>query len=250
MDFFNRWILRKSDDVIVLDRFMGDTMMKKLDVRSKLHTMPPWPHEDHLETVARDENPFRKEHGLQDKFVFMYSGNHAIGLPLNTFLDAAITYKDDPAIVFLFVGGGVRKKEVEEAIATHDLRNMISLPYQPIENLRYSLSTADVHLVGVGDDMVGVVHPCKIYGAMAVGRPILLLGPDPCHVSDLVHENSIGWHIGNGDADKARAVIREIADTPRSSLDEMGQRSLKAVRDQLSKDHLCGMFCDVLEGKS
>lgn len=249
MDFFNRWILRKSDDVIVLDRFMGDSMMKKLDVRSKLHTMPPWPHEDHLETVPRDENPFRKEHGLQDKFVFMYSGNHAIGLPLKTFLDAAVTFKDDPKIVFLFVGGGVRKKEVEEAIETHDLKNMISLPYQPIENLRFSLSTADVHLVGVGDDMVGVVHPCKIYGAMAVGRPILLLGPDPCHVSDLVHENNIGWHIGIGDFEKAKQVIREIADTPRSELDAMGERSLQAVRDQLSKDRLCGMFCDVLEGK-
>ena len=250
MDFFNRWILRRSDDVIVLDRFMGDTMMKKLDVRSKMHTMPPWPHEDHLETVPRDKNPFRKEHGLQDKFVFMYSGNHGIALPLETFLSAAITYKDDPDMVFLFVGGGVRKKEVEEAIETHGLSNMISLPYQPIENLRYSLSTADVHLVSVGDPMVGVIHPCKIYGAMAVGRPILLLGPDPCHVSDLVHDNKVGWHISHGDVEKAKQVIREIADTPRSVLDEMGDRSLEVVRDQLSKERLCGMFCDVLEGKS
>ena len=51
---------------------------------------------------------------------------------------------------------------------------------------RYSLSAADAHLVSVGNESVGTIHPCKIYGAMAVARPIILLAPDPCHVSDLV----------------------------------------------------------------
>ena len=250
MDFFNRRILKRSNDVVVLDRFMGDTMMKKLDVKDKIHTMPPWPHEDHLETIPHSENPFRKEHGLDGKFVFMYSGNHGIALPLETFLKAAVTYKDDPRIMFLFIGGGVRKQEVEDTISEHGLTNMVSLPYQPMETLRYSLSSADVHLVSVGDPMVGVIHPCKIYGAMAVGRPILLLGPDPCHVSDLVHDNNVGWHISHGDVDRAIEVIRQIADTPEGTIQEMGDRAQQVVREKLSKERLCGMFCDVLEGKA
>jgi glycosyltransferase involved in cell wall biosynthesis len=119
-----------------------------------------------------------------------------------------------------------------------------------MEVLRYSLSSADVHLVSVGDPMVGVIHPCKIYGAMAVGRPILLLGPDPCHVSDVVHDNNVGWHISHGDIDRATEVIREIADTPQATIHEMGERAQQVVRDKLSKERLCGMFCDVLEGKA
>lgn len=249
MDWFNRRILSRSDDVVVLDRFMGDTMMRKLDVREKMHTMPPWPHEDHLDIVRHEDNHFRDEHGLQGKRVIMYSGNHGIALPLETFLKAAVQYKDDQRLVFMFIGGGVRKKEVEETISAHDLTNMVSLPYQPIENLRYSLSAADVHLVSVGDPMVGVIHPCKIYGAMAVGRPILLLGPDPCHVSDLVRDNDIGWHISHGDVDRAVEVIGEIAGTETDTLMAMGARAQEAVRKDLSKDRLCGRFCDVLEGK-
>jgi len=27
----------------------------------------------------------------------------------------------------------------------------------------------------MGNDMVGVVHPCKVYGAMAVARPVQVL---------------------------------------------------------------------------
>ena len=34
--------------------------------------------------------------------------------------------------------------------------------------------------------MVGIIHPCKIYGAMAAARPILFLGPNPSHISDLL----------------------------------------------------------------
>ena len=38
-------------------------------------------------------------------------------------------------------------------------------------------------------------------------RPILLLGPDPCHVSDLVREHRLGWQISHGDVDAAVAPI-------------------------------------------
>src|SRR5690606_16449634 len=113
MDAVNRMILRRADDVIALDRFMADTMMSKLDVRQKLHVMPPWPHEDHLEPVEHADNPFRREHKLEDRFVFMYSGNHGVALPLDTFLRAAIRFKDDPRAMFVFIGDGLRKKEVE-----------------------------------------------------------------------------------------------------------------------------------------
>ena len=41
-----------------------------------------------------------------------------------------------------------------------------------LATLRESLSAADVHVVSLGADMVGIIHPCKVYGAMAVlARP-------------------------------------------------------------------------------
>ena len=101
-----------------------------------------------------------------------------------------------------------------------------------------------------GDDVVGVVHPCKIYGAMAVGRPILLLAPDPCHASDIVKDNRIGWHIPHGDVDGAERVLREIRQTTAEELKAMGQRAQEAIRRDYSKAGLCGQFCDVVEEKT
>lgn len=260
MNFFNRRILAASSDVVVLDKFMANTMNDKLNVQSKMAILPPWPHEDSIEPISHDDNPFRKTHNLGGsggKRVLMYSGNHGIALPLETFLKAAIRFKDDPRVAFLFIGDGVRKKEVEAAIREHSLANMLSLPYQPMSQLRFSLSAADAHLVSVGNESVGTIHPCKIYGAMAVARPIVLLAPNPCHVSDLVSgergqedqptKNAIGWHIPHGDIDRAEQVIREIIEAPQEKLAAMGSRARHVVETQLSKPTLCGAFCDVLE---
>ena len=36
--------------------------------------------------------------------------------------------------------------------------------------IRLLAARADVHVVSLGEKMVGIIHPCKIYGAMAVAR--------------------------------------------------------------------------------
>ncbi|MEQ8316823.1 MAG: glycosyltransferase family 4 protein [Phycisphaerales bacterium] len=247
-DAFNRRILKRAKGVVALDRFMAERLQKKVDVSHKLHVMPPWPHEDSLESVEHADNPFRDEHGLQGKFVVMYSGNHGFSTPISTVLQAALRMQDRDDVVFMFIGGGVGKREVDAAIAEHQPPNVVSLPYQPMERLRYSLSAADVHLVSVGDAVVGVVHPCKVYGAMAVGRPILLLGPDPCHVSELLREHEIGWQISHGDVDGAVETINQMAAVPRDTLQEMGRRAMSLVESRYGKERLCGDFCDVVMG--
>src|SRR5207302_8675534 len=140
----------------------------------------------------------------------MYSGNHSPSNPLTTLLDAAVNFKHDPTVRFLFVGGGIGKRQVEQYIADYDLHNVISLPYQPLEELRFSLSAADVHVVSLGDEMVGIIHPCKVYGAMAVARPVLFFGPKPSHISDLLDQHHFGEHVDHGDVDGAIRAIEKL----------------------------------------
>ena len=246
-DWLNRRILGRARDVIALDRFMAERINRKRDVRKKITIIPPWPHEDHLAVVSHEDNPFRREHGLEGKFVLMYSGNHSIVHPVATLLEAAVRLKDEPRLVFMFIGGGLGKKDVERVIERERPGNIVSLPYQPLSSLKYSLSAADVHLVSMGDAMVGIVHPCKAYGAMAVARPVLLLGPSPCHVSELIEAHEIGWTVSHGDVEGAVATIRNILDTDPARLALIGARAREVIRTQLSKNALCGRFCTVLE---
>lgn len=266
-DFFNRMILRRASDVVVLDRFMLDRVNKKVDVTEKSHVMPPWPHEDGTVDLPHEENDFRRDQALggpylpaeggsgalpgSGRFVIMYSGNHSPANPIATVLDAAERFRDDDRVVFMFIGGGGGKKEVEDRLAKQRADgkrvNIVSLPYQPLERIRYSLSAADVHVVSVGDDVVGIVHPCKVYGAMAMTRPVLLLGPSPSHVSDLIENHGIGWHVSHGDVEGAVRVIREMLATPSERLRAMGQRAAKLIEGDLSKRSLMGRYIDVME---
>lgn len=252
-DFFNRAILRQSSDIVVMDRFMLERIERKgVAVREKTIAAPPWPHDDELIRVEHKDNPFRAKHNLgaanrapDGKFVVMYSGNHSPANPLKTLLDAAERLQGESQMVFYCIGGGGGKKEVDERIA-RGAKNIVSLPYQPLSEIKYSLSAADVHVVSIGDDVVGIVHPCKVYGAMAVSRPVLTFGPRPSHVSDLVEQHKIGWHIPHGDVDAAEKALREMLATPEAELRAMGDRAAKVVATSLSKKTLCGEFTDLM----
>jgi colanic acid biosynthesis glycosyl transferase WcaI len=245
-EWINRRIFGQASDIVVLDRFMAARVLKKMDVKDKMTILPPWPMEDYPAPPSPETNPFRLKHNLQGKFVIMYSGNHGFSTPVTTILQAALRMQDVKDLVFMFIGGGVGKKEVEQVIAEHKPTNIISLPYQPLSELLYSLSAADVHVVTVGNQVVGVVHPCKVYGAMAVHRPILLVGPDPSHVSDIIRDHNIGWHVSQGDVDGAVQTIRQILQTPREQLDYMGKKANEVVGSQFSRAKLRAEFCDIL----
>jgi len=239
----NRLILKRASDVIVLDRFMAERMNRKLDVSDKLTVLPPWASEDPESVVEHGANPFRRAHRLNGKIVVMYSGNHGPSNPLTTILEAATRVSDDRRLVLMFIGGGVGKREVDNTRSV----NIRSLPYQPLGDLQYSLAAADVHLVSVGDAIPGIVHPSKVYGAMAVARPILLIGPKENHVADIMNDHDMGWHVRHGDVDGAVRVLREIADADPAMLAEKGRHARNAMVAMGGKAVACGRLCDVLE---
>lgn len=246
LEWLNRRILSRAAEVVVLDRFMARRVNAKLDVTSKLSLVPPWPLDDHLEPVPHASNPFRSAHGLEGKRVVMYSGNHGPNNPLSTILAAAARLQDEPDLVFMFIGGGVGKRQVEEA----RLRNVRTLPYQPLDRLRHSLSAADLHLVTMGDDVVGIVHPCKVYGAMAVARPILYVGPSESHIGDLLRRGGFGWELRQGDVDGAEAFFRRLLTLPPEELTSRGQAGRALVVSELSKSVLCARLCDLLDRRA
>jgi glycosyltransferase involved in cell wall biosynthesis len=93
------------------------------------------------------------------------------------------------------------------------LSNLLCLPYQPLDQLAGSLSAADLQVVVMGDPFVGLIHPCKIYNVLAVGAPVLYLGPEPSHLSEILAlvKSRAAIRVGHGDVDECVAQIRRFA---------------------------------------
>lgn len=245
-DWLNRAILRRSDRVVALDRAMARRLESKHPVADKLTIVPPWPEEDRVEPVPHAENPFRAAHGLQGKTVVMYSGTLGPSNPVDTILKAAERFEEDPRLVFLFVGGGTGIAEVRE----RNRPNVRCLPYEPLQRMRFSLSAGDVQVVSLGNEMAGIVHPCKVYGAMATSRPILFVGPAESHVSEMMDEANFGWQVRHGDVSGAELVLREILEADQRTLREMGERARELIERGRTRSRSCGRVCDAIEASA
>lgn len=210
LEALSRIVLRASSDVVVLDRFMAQRVQAKGVSRERIRVLPPWAHDSDIKPVSHENNRFRKQHGLSDKFVVMYSGNHSPCHPLDTLLEAALLLKAEREIAFVFIGGGTGVAHVREFVSRHALTNVRQFPYQPRAELSYSLSAADLHVVVMGETFVGIVHPCKVYGVLCTGRPFVLIGPKNSHVGELILREGIGYQVEHGDVRGLVEVIGRV----------------------------------------
>jgi glycosyltransferase involved in cell wall biosynthesis len=223
-----KYSLNVAARTVVLDRFMKERVVAKGFDPARIAIVPPWSHDDHVQYSPAGREEFRQKHGLTEKFVVMYSGNHSPCHPLDTLLDAARALKERPEIVFCFVGGGSEQVKVRDLAAKHGLTNVKCLPYQPFNELAGSLSAADLHVVVMGDPFVGIVHPCKVYNIMSVGAPTLYIGPTPSHVTDIASQQQYRFFLAtHGDVDGVvKAVLKAVQQHERQPVISFAKRTL------------------------
>jgi glycosyltransferase involved in cell wall biosynthesis len=215
-----KYSLRHSDQIVALDRFMRERIVAKGIPPERIAVLPPWPHDGEIRYDEPGRLAFRKRHGLADKFVVMYSGNHSACHPLDTLLEAAKKLQSERGIVFCFIGGGSEFPKVKDFAPSHALSNIMCLPYEPREQLSGSLSAADLHVVIMGDRFKGLVHPCKVYNILAVGAPFLYIGPEQSHVTDLLqtHASPVTAYLArHGDVKAVVGHIQAAASEPMRS---------------------------------
>jgi colanic acid biosynthesis glycosyl transferase WcaI len=249
-DWINRLTLRRAAAVVALDEFIRDRIVAKAIPAGRIEIVPPWSHHTSEHPQPEDGGPFRREHRLEGRCVVMYSGNHGLTNPLETLLNAAKILREHPSLAFVFVGGGVRKPAVEEFIRSNNLSNALSLPYQPLEKLRDSLPAADIHMVSISSEAVGVSHSCKIYGAMAAGRPIVALAPERSHVGTLLKEHGCGWTIEQGDVPGLVDLLRKVAAMPAADRLSIGTLGAYAIREHFPPAGLIGRICRLIDDSS
>jgi glycosyltransferase involved in cell wall biosynthesis len=240
-----RFTLLSSHRIIVLDRFMRQRIEDKGVPAERISVIPPWSRDDLVHYDLAGRVAFRAAHGLTDKFVVMYGGNMTPVHPLDTLLLAAAELRDRTDIVFCFVGGGNALPEVRAFAAECGLRNVVCIPYLPLGEVGTALSAADLHTVVMGEAMVSIVHPCKIYNVLALGIPILHIGPPRNHIVDMldsVRTEGAAYHAFHGDVGTVTASIVDAAARRLRTVDE-----LKTVVTPFSQSTLVRKVVRVLE---
>ena len=234
--------LQRADQVIVLDRFVKERLRRRGIDGNRISILPPWSHSDVVEYSSSGREEFRKTHGLDQKFVVMYSGNHSPCHPLDTLLDAALNLRERVDVIFCFIGGGSEQQKVQSFAEVHELTNIKCLPYQSLKELSSSLSAADLHVVVMGDPFVGIIHPCKIYNIIAVGSPILYIGPDESHVIDLT--SYLNGRLLTAQHNDHLTVVQHVLKATASPQERRHQTTHKSP---YAKEVVAPQLCSILE---
>jgi len=233
--------LQRADRIVALDRFMKDRIQAKGIPAEKVLVVPPWSHDDRVKFDPAGREEFRANYKVSHKFVVMYSGNHSPCHPLETLLQAAERLAENEDIAFCFVGGGSEFGRVKDRARNRGLRNVLCVPYQPMEKLSGSLSAADLHVIVMGEPYVGVVHPCKIYNVLAVKKPFLYIGPNESHVTDIIKQSS-AYVSSHGDVE---GVVANILRARREAV--LGSLRGVEVETLFSKDRLVPQMISAIE---
>lgn len=158
-------------------------------------------------------NPFSEQHGLADKFVVMHSGNIGLSQSLETVVEAAALLRDVPDLLFVFVGEGVKKAELQERARGLGLANVMFLPFTPKERLSESFASADVFVVSLQRGLAGYIVPSKLYGILASGRPYVAAVEETCEVAAITERHHCGLVAAPGNpqalADRVRELYRD-----------------------------------------
>jgi glycosyltransferase involved in cell wall biosynthesis len=181
--------LKRYHAVISLGRCMAERLRHRGVPENKIHRIPNWA--PPIFSIEKNRNPFRKINALEGDFVVAYSGNMGMAHEFDAILDAAESLRGHP-IVFLMIGGGPRKSEIQSEAIRRNLTNLRFLPHQPKESLSESLSAADAHLVSMKLALCGLVVPSKFYGVLAAGRPCLFIGPPDSEIAQILVESEAG----------------------------------------------------------
>ena len=133
----------------------------------------------------------------------------------------------------------------------HDIQKFQYLNYFPREQLRYSLFLGDVHLLTLRNDMAGIAVPSKLYGTMAVERPIVMIGPEASEPAQTILQEGIGVVIDPSRKDTTSTL--QLADVllelyEQTELREkMGQRAREAFLEKYEQAVLCQTWARLIE---
>ena len=250
MRAMNRALFRNLDHLIGLDTAMIELLMSQYappDRDLPATIIPNWEQASFFPRDAKHE-PWAKagELGLDGRFVVLYLGNMGYGHRFETVIDAAEHLRDEP-VTFLFIGGGSRFEMIEREKNTRHLDNIILHDYVPKEVTPSVMASADCALITLRDRILGVMSPSKLHSNLAMGLPVIYVGPAKSNVDDAIRRFECGVSLRHGQADELVAFIRELM-RDRAKLDDLSERARHAFDQAYNDSATLPQFDAVIDG--
>jgi colanic acid biosynthesis glycosyl transferase WcaI len=191
------------------------------------------------ESKSQGSAMLRKKEGA---FVAAYVGLHGLAQGLDQIL-AAAEMPATAGIRLVFVGEGPCKRDLQSRAAQQGLKNVEFIDSQPAGNIPSLLADVDVLLVTLKSHIPGAV-PSKLYEAMAMAKPVVLVGAG--EAADIVRESDAGIVVEPGDIAGLAAALQLLRSRP-DLCRRLGENGRRAVLNRYDRAQIARSFIEFLE---
>ena len=105
------WTLRSADGIIVLGRDMRQLLLERYGRQAsaeRIHIVRPWADATELRFLEKSRNALAERTGTHRVFTVVHSGNFGIAHDVDTIVGAIHLTRDEPGLLWLFIGAGRR----------------------------------------------------------------------------------------------------------------------------------------------
>ena len=227
-----RFLYRRARLIPVVTRGFADAIVAKGISRDKLHWAPNGTLPE-LFSPDRADADLRDRLGLGDRFTVTFAGLMGIAQGMEFLLDLAASYRDDPGIVFLFMGDGPLRARLVERVEAEKLENVVFHPQVPLDEAAAYLNASDLLLVPLRDDPVFATFiPSKLFDFLACRPPVLLAVPG--EAEELLTESGGGVAARPENLESFRAAVARVRGDAEAAR-EMGEAGQRFVLPRFSR---------------
>jgi glycosyltransferase involved in cell wall biosynthesis len=189
-----------------------------------------------------------EELALSDRSVVLHTGNFGVGHRAEGIAEAAARLADDD-VTFLFVGGGARVPELMADVDRRGVRNVVFHGYVPRAETTAVLAGARCALITMDARSLGILSPSKMHSSLAMGLPIVYVGPPGSNVDDAIQRYRCGFSIRQGDVDGLVDAVRRLR-TDAALAETLSRNARRAFEEAYSDERALPRFDALLDDLS
>jgi len=236
--------LRRADRVVAI----GETMRERLEAKGappdRVRVIENWVDTNRI-TPHSSPNKWARDNALDTGFLVMHSGNVGHAQDVETLIRAATFLRDLDDLRIVVIGVGARHAAALALAERLETTSVRFLPYQAREVLSESLSSANLHYLGLAKGLSGFVVPSRAYGVLSAARPLLVSADHDCETVRIVERSGCGIVVPPGRPELVAAAIRDAYEG-RFDLDEMGRRGRAYVEREADREVALARYREVL----
>ncbi len=240
-----KMLYRYSDHVVVVSPAFKDYLHQHWNVPLEKISIIVNGVEEDLFSPSQPDQRLLTDLGLTGKFVVSYIGTLGGAHGVSTIVETAGLLRHRPEIVFLLVGDGADRDQIERQVLDRKLDNVKLLPPQPRSAVPSLIASSHVCLVVLRDaEVFRTVIPTKMLEFMSCGRPVVLAVQG--QAQEIIETANAGICVPPENSEALAAAVERLC-ADKEQRERFGRNGRNYIVNHMSRKQTAVEYLEVIE---